>query len=365
MALGFEQAGFDIVAGFDSEQRHVDTFQKNFPRGKAHCLDLAETTGATLRSLAEVGDRDIAVVFGGPPCQGFSLIGKRDENDPRNGLIFQFARLVGELRPRYFVMENVAGIRTVGEGSFVKRFIEAVRRAGYHVVDPPMVLNAADFGVPQNRRRLFLFGYRCDLQPPTYPEPVEATQLGDSGFDASGLRPKVRDAIGDLPNIRKFPELLKQHSVVAELGEASEYVQYLRYDRNDATDLSLPRTWDPSVLTASLRTEHRPESVRRFKKTKQGEYERQSRLYRLSLDGLCPTIRAGTGPENGSFMAARPIHPRQHRCITVREAARLHSFPDWFSFHATKWHGFRQVGNSVPPLLARAVAASITERIKR
>jgi len=361
MSLGFEQAGFDVVAGFDAEQRHVDTFQANFPRSKPFCLDLTQATGTHLRDLANIGNAEIGVVYGGPPCQGFSLIGKRKQDDPRNDLILHFARLVAELQPSCFVMENVAGIRTAGGGSFVERFIAAVAKAGYKVVAPPQVLNAADFGVPQNRRRLFVLGYRRGLAAPEYPVPGNGASHEWNRFDATALRPNVRDAIGDLPDIDEFDQLLAEDTVRARLGRQSSYVRYLRGRVADSGDHALPRQWDPDLLTASLRTAHRPESVTRFRKTRPGEYEAKSRLFRLRWDGLCPTIRAGTGPENGSFMAARPIHPEHNRCISVREAARLHSFPDWFRFHPTKWHGFRQIGSSVPPLLARAVAGTLRE----
>ncbi len=112
-------------------------------------------------------------------------------------------------------------------------------------------------------------------------------------------------------------------------------------------------------LTGFRTTEHAKKVVKRFRKTKPGTREPTSRFHRLKKTGLCSTLRAGTGPENGSFMAPRPIHPVRPRCIYTREAARLHSFPDWFQFDETLWHAFRQIGNSVPPVLAQAVANSI------
>lgn len=106
---------------------------------------------------------------------------------------------------------------------------------------------------------------------------------------------------------------------------------------------------------------HSETSIARFRATANGEVEKISRFLKLDPDGICNTLRAGTPSNRGAFTAPRPIHPEQPRCITVREAARLHSYPDWFRFHSTKWHGFRQIGNSVPPLLARAVAAQLIE----
>jgi DNA (cytosine-5)-methyltransferase 1 len=143
------------------------------------------------------------------------------------------------------------------------------------------------------------------------------------------------------------------------LGKASAYAKVLRCEVPDPHDKSHHRSRNGNGLSGCSRTVHTAKTITRFRNTKQGCSEQVSRFFRLAKDGLAPTLRAGTGPEQGSFMAPRPIHPFQDRCITVREAARLHSFPDWFHFHPTKWHAFRQIGNSVPPRLARAVARSV------
>jgi len=124
-------------------------------------------------------------------------------------------------------------------------------------------------------------------------------------------------------------------------------------------DKSRPRHWESSNLTGSRRTTHMKETLSRFAATELGAVEPKSRLYRLPLDGPSRTLRAGTGSERGSHTSPRPIHPYEDRVITVREAARLHGYPDWFRFHTTNWHGHRQVGNSVPPPLARAAARAL------
>lgn len=119
------------------------------------------------------------------------------------------------------------------------------------------------------------------------------------------------------------------------------------------------------MLTSSLRTVHTPKSQKRFEKTPHGCVEEVSRFLKLDPGGYCNTLRAGTASDRGAFTSPRPIHPYTPRCITVREAARLHSYPDWFRFHVTKWHGFRQIGNSVPPLLARAVALQVVAALPK
>jgi DNA (cytosine-5)-methyltransferase 1 len=143
----------------------------------------------------------------------------------------------------------------------------------------------------------------------------------------------------------------------------SSYAAWLAGETRDPSDLSVPRHYHPALLTSSLRTVHTQESINRFDATAVGDFEEKSRYYRLHPKGLSGTLRAGTAPDRGSFSAPRPIHPDVPRVITVREAARLSGFPDWFRFTAAKWHGFRQVGNAVPPPLARAVAACIREAL--
>jgi DNA (cytosine-5)-methyltransferase 1 len=237
-------------------------------------------------------------------------------------------------------------------------FILRVETAGYRVVKPIRVLNAVEFGVPQRRRRVFVLGSRQGLTAPQYPKPPYS--YDDRGRIAA---PTVWDAIGDLPNIGKFEYLLKSEVYAGNLRAGSPYARILRGEAREPENCLLSRQVNGAGLTGCLRTTHTAKTIKRFANTKQGTYDKVSRYYRLAKNGFAPTIRAGTGPEQGSFMAARPIHPFQDRCITVREAARLHSFPDWFVFHPTKWHGFRQIGNSVPPRLARALAESVLRAI--
>ena len=128
-------------------------------------------------------------------------------------------------------------------------------------------------------------------------------------------------------------------------------------------DFSYCREFDGSLLTSSMRAQHTPLSRKRFAATPPGETEQVSRFHKLDPEGVCNTLRAGTASDRGAFTSPRPIHPFTPRCITVREAARLHSYPDWFRFHVTKWHGFRQIGNSVPPLLGRTVGVQVMEAL--
>jgi DNA (cytosine-5)-methyltransferase 1 len=348
LSLGFEQAGFDVRAAVEIDPVHAAVHEFNFPQCTSICANASVITGAEIRQRANLEKESIDVVFGGAPCQGFSMIGKRALEDPRNGLLLHFLRLTTELNANYFVFENVKGL-TVGEHrKLLDELIEAFAGEGYEVVLPYQVLNAAEFGVPQDRRRLFLLGAKKGMKLPTYPSPVDGTQT------------TVWDAIGDLPEANDFEELLNRDFVEkAKYGTASRYAKTLRGSAVDNTDFSTPRSWNAKRLTSSMRTEHTPLSQERFTSTAHGKVEPISRFLKLNPEGLCNTLRAGTGSDRGAFTSPRPIHPHTPRCITVREAARLHSYPDWFRLHATKWHGFRQIGNSVPPLLGRAVARQV------
>ncbi|WP_017717993.1 DNA cytosine methyltransferase [Kamptonema formosum] len=367
MSLGFEQAGFDVRAAVELDPIHCATHEFNFPFWPVLCKSVAETAAGDIRNLPDIGERDIDAVFGGPPCQGFSPIGKRAPDDPRNALVFHFLRLVLELRPKYFVMENVRGLTTGNHRKFLLEIIQELKSGGYQVEENYKVLNAADYGVPQHRERLFLLGCRQGLPLPKYPQPI-AKPASSKGKNYSQLSffpagPTVWDAIGDLPEVGDCPELLTRDWAIAEFSKPSHYAGQLRGFYPVEGDYSAPREFDSQLLTSSLATDHTPESVKRFAATLPGETEPVSRFHKLDAHGICNTLRAGTASNRGAFTSPRPIHPYQPRCITVREAARLHSYPDWFRFHVTKWHGFRQVGNSVPPLLAKAVASEIVRAL--
>ena len=355
LSLGFEQAGFSVLAAVEYDPIHAATHEFNFPECTTICRSVADIDGDYIRSHSRIGKLDIDVVFGGPPCQGFSMIGKRALDDPRNRLVHHFVRIVTELEPKFFVFENVRGL-TVGEHKkFLAEIIEAFTVNGYGVLEDYKVLNAANYGVPQDRQRLFLLGARKGQRLPLYPGSTHQL-AGDTKVFFGPSTPTVLDAIGDLPEADEYDELLERDWVEAKFGKPSDYARPLR---------QWPNSRGRELLTSSLRTIHTALSQRRFKATRHGETEPVSRFHKLDPNGICNTIRAGTASDRGAFTSPRPIHPFSARCITVREAARLHSYPDWFRFHVTKWHGFRQVGNSVPPLLGRAVAAQIKERVGR
>ena len=346
LSLGFEQAGFDIVAAVEIDPIHAAVHEYNFPRCKTICADIKNINGNDIRRMAHIENREVDIVFGGAPCQGFSMIGKRALDDPRNQLIGHYLRIVSDIRPKYCVLENVKGLTVGKHAQFLTELIDELKKIHYKVLLPYQVLNAADYGVPQNRERLFLIAAREDQMLPEYPLPQKE-------------RVTIGDAISDIPDADRYESLLSDDSVPVKWETKREYAKQLRGLCQDESNYGYERRFDKDRLTASWRTVHGSVSKNRFFSSSQGETEPHSRFFKLSWDGQSNTLRAGTDSARGGFTSPRPIHPTLPRVITVREAARIHSYPDWFRFNKTKWHGFREIGNSVPPKLARAVGSMI------
>lgn len=358
LSLGFEQAGFDVIAAVEIDPVHSVIHEFNFPQCKVIPQSVTDLTGTRIRELAGLGDRQVDVVFGGAPCQGFSLIGQRALDDPRNSLVKDFVRIVHELDANYFVFENVKGLTVGKHRKFLDELITEFGDKGYDVRKEWRVLNACNYGVPQDRQRLFLIGAKKGLAVPDYPEPITSRPDKPNGVLPAG--PTCRDALDDLPDAEQFDNLLESDEVITKKwGQPSDYARLMRCTDDAGWYFGYPREWNPNLLTASLRTEHTDISRRRFAETLPGEVEPISRFLKLPLEGVSNTLRAGTDSARGAFTSPRPIHYKYNRCITVREMARLHGFPDWFRFNETKWHGARQIGNAVPPPLARAVAGQI------
>lgn len=365
LSLGFEQAGFDVVAAVEVDPVHCAVHKFNFPQTAVIPRSVVGLTATEIRRAAKIGDAPVDCVFGGPPCQGFSLIGHRVLDDPRNSLVLEFVRIVKELNARTFVFENVKGLTVGKQKAFLEELVQAFDRAGYAVRLPWQVFDAANFGVPQHRQRLILMGAKKGQPVPEYP--AQQTNAADARKPVASLPtgPTCEQAIGDLPNADKLAALVESDAVrTAGFKKPSRYASEMRCLTNDAWHYGYVRSWTPAILTSSARTIHTDISRRRFQATSPGAVEPISRFLKLAPDGLSNTLRAGTDGARGAFTSPRPIHYAHARCITVREMARLHGFPDWFRFNATKWHGARQIGNAVPPPLARAVAATVIAALR-
>jgi len=360
LSLGFEQAGFDVVAAVEIDPIHCAVHKYNFPDTAIIPRSVAGLSAAEIRLAAGIGDSPVDCVFGGPPCQGFSMIGQRVLDDPRNSLVLEFVRVVADLDAKTFVFENVKGLTVGKHKAFLEELVHAFEKAGYDVRLPWQVLNAANYGTPQQRQRLILMGAKKGLPVPDYPMPT--TNAAGTSKPIPGLPagPTCGDAIADLPDADRFPALIESDCVrISGLKKPSPYAAELRCLTNDAWHFGYVREWQSGFLTSSARTMHTDISRRRFNETEPGSVEPISRFFKLSPTGLSNTLRAGTDGARGAFTSPRPIHFTHDRCITVREMARLHGFPDWFRLQATKWHGARQIGNAVPAPLARSIGQAV------
>jgi DNA (cytosine-5)-methyltransferase 1 len=304
--LGFTLAGFRPLFSTDVEPAYCRTISKNLSKhiSEPHCM--TEITGDYVRSKV---NRDIDVVIGGPPCQSFSILGSRKATaDPRGKLVFEFARFISEVRPKAFLFENVPGILSVGKGRDWQELLTYLKETtGYHLRWTR--LNAVTFGVPQYRERVILVGMRDDV-PFAWPKEEYATTLNDVLLPSPRLAHMALEGVEGLPN-----HILREHC--------------------------------ERVST-------------RYSKIKPGSRDRVDHTDRIHPDRPSGTVLVGSGAGGG-----RPfIHPYEHRHITVREAARLQSFPDWWCFEGGPTASYRQVGNAVPPIMAMAVAKSILKAVE-
>jgi len=360
MSLGFEAAGFDIAVAVDIDSVHCATHEYNFPYTETICGDLSELPLSRLeRALGNFGADSVDVLVGGPPCQGFSQIGKRQLDDSRNELVFEFCRAIEVLDPKYFVFENVPGLARGDHKKFLKELRLKFESMDYHVGWPVRILNSEDHEVPQSRKRIFIVGSREDLPRAEYPEAT--AEVGFIGNGNASRIVGVESAIGDLEEI----EIHRggDGEIEPEKLDYSGYRTHFDVRKAGYFELCHNRGSMGSPIFNHLGSDHQEKSIRRFADTEPGETEEISRFHKLHPDEPSNTLRAGTARNRGAFTAARPIHYSKPRCISVREAARIHSFPDWFRLNRTIWHGFRQVGNSVVPFLGREIAEGIREKL--
>ncbi|MGY6529759.1 MAG: DNA cytosine methyltransferase [Cyanobacterium sp.] len=344
MSLGLEASGFDVVAAVEIDPIHALIHHLNFPHTQTICEDISKLDTAVLKEILQ--GKELDLVAGGPPCQGFSMMGKRELDDPRNSLVFEYVRVIKDLRPKYFIFENVPGMLAGKHGQFLQELIKEFNSIGYGLAKP-RVMDASVFGAPQRRKRLILLGSRQDVMPLEYP--TETGEFND-----------VQSAIADLNFISAF--------VGVNQGIETEKLDYSGFRGNFALQpqgiytLCHHRERDNLVYN-HVGSKHTEKSQQRFQSVSMGKKDQVSRFLKLSPTGLCNTLRAGTGRDKGAHTAPRPIHYQQPRCITVREAARLHTFPDWFLFHETIWHGFREIGNAVIPLFAKVLGDEVIKNL--
>jgi DNA (cytosine-5)-methyltransferase 1 len=335
-SLGAHRAGLAPSVAFDNDPILTSSYATNFPSTKLVLATLRTVEGADIRRLIG-GSPD--GIFGGPPCQAFSDMGHRKSSDPRRSLLRHFFRIVSELKPGFFIMENVRGLGYEGARAVLDESLALVP-SRYKVLGP-LILDAAEFGAATLRPRLFILGYdpaRCD---PITAHDIEARKVASTS---------VRSAIADLMDAEMIGETEGFDTwKITRPGRPSAYSSNLRCANG--------------IFTGHRVTIHTPDVKKRFRKLRPGQVDPIGRHPRLAWGGQCPNLRAGTGKDKGSYQSVRPVHPDEPRVITVREGARLQGFHDAFKFHPTVWHSFRMIGNSVSPIIAEALLSLIGERM--
>lgn len=322
MSLGFQLGGFEIIGGVEWDKAAAATHERNFPHAKEYAGDIkAITDDEVLEHF-----KGVDVIVGGPPCQGFSSANRweKEKDDPRNKLFFEYLRFIRLLRPKAFVIENVRQILTRDNGYAKDRIEELAREMGYET--SVRVLLASDYGVPQDRRRAVFVGVQSDY---------------NKAFDFDTLKKverlvTVQEAIGDLYS--------------PQFAISSEFSRYVR----DAKEISNHDIKFPCAKVIE-RMKYVPQGgnwqdVPKEMWDTQRDNRHSSAYRRLRLDA--PSITIDTGHMNY-------FHPIEHRVPTVRESARLQSFPDSFVFTGNQGEQFRQVGNAVPPLMGKAIAEAV------
>jgi DNA (cytosine-5)-methyltransferase 1 len=356
LSLGAARAGFSVCCAVEIDPHAAAAHRRNFPETLHIEEDVSRLTGRRLNAALDLRNSELAGIVGGPPCQGFSCIGKNDISDPRNRLFVDFFRIVAEARPRFFLAENVPGILNDGNARIRRRAFSYVEDD--YILLPPMTICAKDFGAPTTRTRVFFFGYRQDemqrVSPEDFIPPADIESV------------TVRDALKGLP-ARIDPRWQTEEEgwrVVRVHGRGFFALRlHGRVPPGVGDPRALERLRRESRASGCLGTIHSEGVARRYSRIEPGMRDPVSKSHRLDLNGFCPTIRAGTGHDRGRFQAVRPLHPTETRVITPREAARLQGFPDWFQFSPTKWHSFRQIGSSVSPVLAERVLAIIRKAL--
>ena len=340
LSKGFMDAGFDIIVGVDNDKDALNTFALNHNGAKVLNADLSkQETFDEIKGL--VGERPIDVIIAGPPCQGFSLTGPRNFDDDRNKLYLAVIKMVKQYRPKGFIIENVPGMATLYDGQIKNEILRRFRNIGYNI--DCQILKACDYGLPQMRKRLIFMGIRKDIGEPHFPIP-EFGPTTDKPYRT------CREAISDLPTRED------------ELGTNED-----QYSGPALTVYQKLMRKSCNVLYNHVATNHKdfvketialvPEGGN-YKDLPAGVGE--SRTFHMAwtrLDGNAPARTVDTGHRN-------LFHYELNRVPTVRESARIQSFPDDFIFTGTRTKQDRQVGNAVPPLLGQALGKAILSIIK-
>ena len=331
LSLGFEQAGFEVAYAIDMWQAAINTYTHSHNGQVAECRDIHELTKEKLQELKKSGE--IVGVIGGPPCQGFSKVGTRDVNDPRNHLYLEYCRVVEEVSPDFFVLENVTGLLTLCKGMFKEDIIKRFSALGYTVEYKEVC--AADYGVPQNRHRVFFVGMKNGRFD--FPKKVDSVVTS-------------KDAISDLLPLNLENGLDASHEYLCP--PQNEYQRKMRGNSEKVTNHQITAHTQQTIDIISMVPDggtiyDLPDEYWEVRKYRKG-------FERMPSNRPCHTV--DTGHRNY-------FHYKENRIPTARENARLQSFPDNYVFLGTKTDQYKEIGNAVPPLLAYHLAKAIKEQL--
>lgn len=350
LSVGLQQAGFSVLAGNDFFNSAGETFKATHPDAKFYGGAIQDISAEQLLEDTGLQRGELTCLVGGPPCQAFSVYNhQRGMHDERSGLFREYLRIVEGLNPEWVIMENVTGILSAGAGEAVEAILKNLKMLGYDNVEY-RILKAEEYGVPQERRRVVFLGNRMGV-PIVWPHPTHG----------EGLKPFVTvwDAIGDLPPLENgevpkgplkyrtppqsdYQRKLRGNAVTVANHAASKLapvnLERMKHIPEGGSWRDIPHDLLPAGMKKARRCDH------------------TKRYGRLRKKGLSSTVLTKCDIHWGAY-----IHPDQDRSLTVREAARLQSFPDGFEFKGSRTEQYVQVGNAVPPFLGRKIAEAVLE----
>ena len=372
---GFRQAGANCVFANDFNPHACETFRHNHPGVEMVCGAIQDLDARAIRKSLSLRKGDLDVLVGGPPCQGFSINApERFLEDPRNSLFKHYLRFVDEFAPKTFLFENVPGMLSLGGGRIFDTIISQMQERGYRI--SAKILLAAHYGVPQVRWRMIILGSRLD-EAPRHPEPTHyytcrpnfkggatiATRLVP--LDELRLKPSVTlaDAISDLPPVEAgggveqtdYREIKAKSAFARSMREGSKILHNHTANRLSQINFDRLAHIPPGSAWTSIPHELLPAGMKKARTS-----DHTMRYGRLSWNSLAGTMMTKCDPHWGAV-----FHPVQERTFTVRETARIQSFPDTYRFLGPRAAQYEQVGNAVPVLMAKAIASALGEHLAK
>lgn len=331
--LALKRSGFDVPVAIEIDPVKAATLFRNQPDTAVLGLqgtngDVTKVVSTDIYRAGLPRDRPLDLLVACPPCQGYSTQGKQNPRDPRNFLFEHVLRLAAALRPKAVVVENVPGMASTADGTFLSQLLSGLQGLGFET--EVWKLTASRFGVPQDRQRLFIVAASDVVSPPR----------------GRGRSPTTWEAIADLPETTFRPAARRAVLIGYRRASISGYASQLRGRQKGVTGVEKSR--------------HARRLVRRISHLRWGEIDPLTKHRRLHPFRPASTLTAGTRTRT----ACRPIHPYRNRTLTVREAARLASFPDWYEFHPVISEAWNEIGNAVPPLMAQAVFQRVRSALR-